>query len=501
LPDEDNVFVQLDQEREFRVQVDNDDILTVQFFRGDSILTFETNYLYRGQILGRDSLSAKVELSGGTYGKQWQIEVEAGSAPLPPAVPGLSFRHGIGPGDIEVSWTLPPPSATPRPLLRYLVKLSHSGPLSEANWATASLLESVPHVPGQGGYLRVYDDLDYPVIQPGEEAWLAVRVEDVSGMLSPLGTVRRLRITEPYWLEGFLHDDTGVPLNDVIVDYGCDTCKTTTELDGSFILGPFRDVDKFLLTTRSSNQYYDFQTDSVSVETPQPLQIILINRWGIDPDCASSEYDGEFLSFLRKMTRTDDGAGNPDRVLLWKWDNYPINVFIFDAMNDAGTFSFGPLTRIALAAWNEKLGETYFLEVSQQAEADMLIQFTNVDMGGFLGLTEITEPSGNWRINEVIPQKMMISLRKNLNDENLVVEVLLHELGHSLCMGAHSNCNDDSTPIHIMSIPFVRIMEQHGGSAVEAISEDEKNAVRCIRNLPQGTPMNRFFVEEFFKQH
>jgi hypothetical protein len=369
--------------------------------------------------------------------------------------------------------------------------------LTAANWNEATVIDTVEHQPGQTiGYSRTYSAEQMEEILPGEEVWVGVRVEDRSGLLSPLSETSSIIITLPYSLHGYIRDEHGQPLHGVIVDYGCDTCKTATDETGWFEFGPFRDIDKFVFTTISSNEnshpdtvdaYYDFQTDSLGVETPQPLDIMLIGRNGLDPGCPDEHYSGDFLSFVRQMTRTDRELTIRPNFELLKWDSYPLNVYINEALNTDGTFSMDSLAVEAITIWNDKMGEDYFLQVDQVDLADIEIIFTVQGIYPNHGLTEIMNDGRRYRINEVIPRKMDVSVLQSLNEAVYTLEVLLHELGHALCMGDHSNCGD---LVHLMwGTPAGIIAARWPDSP---INDDESAAARIIRYLPQATPMDHY---------
>jgi len=499
-PPADNVVLLLDDELLFHVNIENGPGAVVTFCRGDSLLTTGTNFLYQGIRIGTDSLCANVTMPDTTYSKNWRIWVDAENATLPPLVPQQTVGHGPVPSSIVVTWVQPSPHSVPRPLQRYYVGINYNAMVTDANWDEALIIDTVEHLPGQTiGYSRTYNADQMVEILPGQEVWVGVRVEDQAGLLSPLSESLSILITLPYSLQGYVRDDQGHPLHGVIVDYGCDTCKTATDVNGWFELGPFRDIDKYVFTTISQNEnshpdtvdaYYDFQTDSLEVETPQPLEIMLIGRRGLDPGCTDDQYSGDFLSYLRQMTRTDRILTIRPNYDLLKWDSYPLNVYVNAALNLDETFAMDSLAVEALAIWNEKMDEDYFVQVDQVELADIEIIFTMQGLYPNHGLTEIMNEGRRYRINEVIPQKMHVLVLQSLNEPEYTLEVILHELGHALCMGDHSYCGD-----------LVHLMWGTPGGIIAArwpespINDDEAAAVRVIRYLPQATPMNQYISE------
>lgn len=499
-PDQDEITVPLDDVVTFRVLLENATGAVVQFCRGDSVLVVDQEYYYEGLYPGPDSLCAIVTLPDAVYHKEWRIWVDSQNADLPPVVPDQAVTLGPTPGSIIVSWTQPPAAVLPRPLANYLVAVRQDSSFTEADWDEAVILEQVDHVPGPAiGYARTYDDGEFPDIVAGEQVMVAVRARDVAGLLSPLESALRIRVSAPYSLRGYVRKDTGEPLPGVIVDYGCDTCRTATDLAGWFELGPFRDVDEYVITTLSRDvnsgpeiidAYYDFRSDTLGVDSPQPLAITLISRWGMDPDCASSFYGDDFLTYFMQITRTDQAfTGRPNQKLL-KWDSYPIAVYVHQATSDDGSYELGPIGIQAITMWNEKMPEDYFFQVDQPEIADMEIIFTNTGMGTNHGIAQIVNGGIIYKINEVIPDKMHVKVRTNLTNPRYTLEVLLHEIGHGLCLGAHSNC---ASLVHLMGAAPSGIINANWPDS--PINDDEAHAVQAIRYLPQGTPMDRFIVE------
>ena len=120
---------------------------------------------------------------------------------------------------------------------------------------------------------------------------------------------------------------------------------TITDVNGSWTLGPFRDIDRFVLFTATDDEnsgpdvvdaYYDFVTDTLSATSPMPLEITLIGRHGLVAACEDlgENYQGSFLNFLRDLTRTNLQGLNGGR--LWKWESYPVTVYVPAGLSDNG---------------------------------------------------------------------------------------------------------------------------------------------------------------------
>jgi hypothetical protein len=493
-PAADSVTIDLDVEQIFWAEVRNASAEEISFRRGEQVVSTEDHYVYAAEKLGVDSLAARVVLPQREVEKHWRISVRLGDAQRPPDAQEVTVGHGPLPGSIEVRWQRPAPQITPRPLARYLIAISYDGPVTEQNWEEALPLDAVASVPGQVGYMRSYDDDDHPVLQAGQTFWLAVRVEDDAGAMSGVGDVRSLRLSAPYWLEGVVRDDLLAPLEHILVSYGCDTCKTLTAADGSYRLGPFRDLDKYVLKisddgvgTPGFGAFFDFRTDSLGAQSPQPIDVVLIRNWPLDIGCGDAYPAGGFLEYFLTMTRTDTFTlRRPNRQLL-KWTEYPVRMYIHEAMTTDGTFSLDSLTVEAAATWNARLGEPYFIEVQELGEAQIEVYFEPNEVNLY-GIVTVEKPLFA-KINDVIPTLMKVKIKQNVSIAHIqtMFEVILHELGHALCLGGHSRC---SASVHLMNAEPFGIIDARWPES--PINDDEAAAVRCIRNLPQGVSMHHY---------
>ena len=78
-----------------------------------------------------------------------------------------------------------------------------------------------------------------------------------------------------------------------------------------------------------------------------------------------------------------------------------------------------------------------------------------------------------------------------LSAEEFAAGVILHELGHALCIGNHSDCNGG---VHIMQVGAHSVTATLSGMQA-AISDDEALLVRLLRVLPQGCDMNQYLLD------
>lgn len=470
------------------------------FRRGDTILATGFSYVYAAARAGRDSLRAEVPGAGS---KDWRISVESAYGDRPAPVSGLTAAIGACPGTLRVNWWRAAPELNPLPVVRYLVALSHDAPLTELNWNAAEFLEEVPSLEATAGY-----GYDYAGLAGGDSVWVGVRAEDEAGRLSPLELAPRVRVTGAYRITGTTVGLDGEPLDGILVSVGeAPGLKTITAGDGSFTLpGPagclagFRDIDRYVLTLRDEagleiGTYYDIRTDTLSAAGTYPRTMLLVAARtpqgdpALDPDCAA--YGGEFLTFLKRMTLIDSGGSTR----LYRWEHYPIRYWVQSTSDwrTSGGFEMGPLAHAAASAWNARLGGTFFEPTPDSVAADLKIIFRNFEN---YGLATIVEPS-NATINKAVPIRMQIQLYRDFNYLEHAQGVVLHEFGHALCIGDHSECGD----LHIMKegarvVPFPPAIPglDTQGEMEAAISDDEVRLVRYIRNLPQGINMNQYFL-------
>ena len=488
-PAEQYLSVQIGDEILFGVEVSSGHEASVRYQQGDEILSEESSYLYVASRAGRDTLRVTVTASDTVHVRDWRIDVGADPEDLPPLMQITFLEHGRLPTSIVVNWNQPGAEQTPYELVEFLVAVSYTERINDNNWDQAVQLGAIAYDAERIAYAAEFDADDG--LEPDRQAWFALRARDIHNLYSPLwgSSNAQVRISAPYYLEGYVRDTALVGVPDAIVSYGCDTCKTTTDPDGSFRLGPFRDFDKFVLstTTRDANSqpdivdaYYDTYTDSMSIDTEMPLDIFVIGRYGLDTPCAEGSYDDDYLALLRSMTYTDQQQISDFRLL--KWPSYPISVFINDEQSTNGV-ELVPQAQWAIELWNEAMGRDVLVEVSEPGDAQVQVMYA--DIAPNFGSVQVVIPLNSY-VNAVIPELMHLLVREDMNDALFTVELLVHEFGHTLCLGEHSTCE-----LHIMHA-FCCNRFDEVDEPVDAISIDERRILRSVINLPQATPMDRY---------
>jgi hypothetical protein len=461
--------------------------MTVNWYRGGVLVGQDPVFTYVPAEVGRDTLQVSAFTGAVQDTYYWVINVEEDVTAIPPEVSNVVVEAGPHPADVAVSWIRV--SGATFPLVEYMVAFSYDGPITEGNWDQATILGRYPPVPGEVGFFKVFTEQEHDM-RPGQEAWFAVRVRDDRQQLSPLMNSVRHDITWPWYLGGLVTDDAGLPIPIVGVTTG--DVSGNTDGRGIFLFNePFRNIDGIRVATSSTGQY-NFHTDPVTVQQETTyINITLLNKYELgDPSC----WSGEYLEYLRFMTRNVEVPGVPAESQLFTWGEYPVSVYILPgAVNEAGV----DLEASCLAAidfWNitmrnnaDLLGieETdYFVRTTDQEAADIVFLFEHRVQN--YGEVSLLLPVGKV-LGEVIPLKMQIWINTTVDLDDLlkVQGIALHEFGHALGLFNHSDCSNIG---HLMAVA--------GGAGAmnrpEPIHLDEIRAIRAIRNIPQGANMANF---------
>jgi len=470
--------LQIAQSREFAVNVTPQGALTVAWRRGGQVVGTDPVYTYEASVVGRDTLRVHAEAGSTRRDFYWVVEVEPLASTVPPAVSQASVAHGSEPAQVVFAWSRV--TGSTYPLSDYVVVLSYAGPVTAENWDAAQVLAVVPHVGSQLGYQAVFDR-DHGALVPGAEAWFAIRARDDHGQMSAAPTSRRIRITTEWWIDGHVFDDAGVALEGVVVATALPARNGNSDVQGRFRLGPYRSIDTVQVQTNAEDVFfYDFTTERLVSAIDADLDLMLPRKYGIDLECTG--YDGDFLTYLRSMTRTVPTPADTAASRLWKWDHYPVSVFLPDSVTTAGRDLDG-LARGMMDLWNAKMGEDYLVEAETAGAADVVVQWV-ADIPGGAGQVSLIDPAGGV-FGDVRPVRMRLQVVAGLATDQFFQEVVLHEFGHVLCLSAHSvGCESAG---HLMV---------YGASGALSLSEpihpDEQHAVRCVRRMGQGVDMKRY---------
>jgi hypothetical protein len=480
--------LRLSETLDFSVTVTPSQSLNVNWYRQGQVVGQEASFTFVPAAVGKDTLgvSAMAGAARDTY--YWVLTVEEDLSAIPPEVPDVLAGPGPHPADVEVTWKWV--TGATFPLVEYQVAVSFDGAINEDNWEQAEIIGRYDPVPGQVGYVKIFTE-EANGMRPGQEAWFAVRALDDRGQLSYLTDSSHTDITWPWYLEGFVTDDAGLPLLGVILSVD-GISLGNTDGSGYFKLNQaFRNIDSVRVKADPSAGVFGYTTDPVTAtgETTRH-DIVLLNDYDLDLACSYPDY----LTYLRQMGWKETVPGQPDQSRLYTWEQYPVAVYIPDEKNESGVDMLPPC-EAALDFWNsqmlfdaQQLGvdETdYFVRVQDRADADIVFLFEKRAQN--YGAVSLLLPGPNEELGDVVPELMQVWINTTAAlDSTGIAGVALHEFGHSLGLFGHSECALESD--HLM-LPA-------GGvpafGHLEPIHQDERRAVRAIRNIPQGANMSDY---------
>jgi len=452
-----------------------------------------STYSYSADFVGVDTLRAVYSYQGTEWNHTWYLNVNQSPVTAPGYVPGLALNHGTEAVSVRVSWQWISDSVFP--MADYIVAMSFAGPITAGNWDEARQIGVLEHDPNQVGYAMIFH-AEPDGLEAGRQTWFAVRGRDTAGQLSLLDGGDSIVVSSPWLVEGYVLDDALNPIPDVILDYGCPSCRVNTDATGYYSFGPVPDVSSLTIQTLSRNvpepgepfgAWYDFTWTGVTYEEGRSYDIILGRRFGTDEGCEPFDFD--FMTYLRHVTRTNQFTDLRQNRNLYRWDSYPLSIYIQQGYtNDAG-LDMTALVTEAAGYWNIAMEEDYFVITDDPASADVDVYFGNESIS-YAGRAYLTEPSDeDYNNGDVIPEHMRVYLWNQIANPQRLQETAMHELGHVLGLFEHNLCSGGG---FLMSVVSAGMLDDGPASAVHI---DEKRAVRMIRNLPQGTDMAGFRVE------
>ena len=213
---------------------------------------------------------------------------------------------------------------------------------------------------------------------------------------------------------------------------------------------------------------------------------MVMPRFGMDPICDS--YGGDFLTYLRYMTKTAVPALQWPNQLLCSWEEYPVKVHIPDYLRPDGV-DFGANSRLGISIWNQAVGqEILVFDGVGEEEADVVFAF--YDLGATAnGVTSLTEPLGyDGPLGFITPEKITVGINiLVLPTDQRVQETSLHEMGHAL--GLYRHVQACSQVGYLMALTSAGVLDDGPGNAVHI---DEIRAMMIIRNLPRWVDLSGF---------
>ncbi|MCB1183044.1 carboxypeptidase regulatory-like domain-containing protein [bacterium] len=473
--------IALGEQMTFAVVLSEADTAAVNWERGGFTVGQALSYDYVPDHLGLDTLRVFARAGDVARNYYWVITVGPGSTTLPPPVTGISAEAGPEAGEVLVSWARVTP--TTYPIDEYVVAVSFDGPISAANWDAATELGRVPYRAGAVRPQDVYGAADGMI--PGAAVWFAVRAVDTLDQLSPIVGNGYTVVTTGWWLSGTVLDDTDAELPGIVVSLVDPVRSTNTDLNGRFRIGPLRSIDRVVLRTTSSSEngfgWYDYTSAELDSVSGRDLVVRLIKRHELDDAC--NGYSQQFLTFLREMSITEYVATDPQSSVLHVWDDFPLRVHIPDVV--VGEVDFGAAMRFAMAYWDSVMGESYFVETTDPAQAQLQCRFDE-SISGVYGRVSLLQPGGG-TLGSVPLEKLQVFILSTIGTEKFARTVSLHELGHTLGLYNHVACGGGE---YLM-------FEGLAGDTLDRldpINPNERQAVQCLRRLPTGTDMRRYAI-------
>jgi len=488
LPDIGLINLMHGDERQFVVEVSPSVQFSSQWQINSSNDGTGTSYQYSASRIGVDTLRVDASYSSVTWGRTWYISVQENQSTAPPAVGSVSIEHGPVAADVVVGWDMITTSTYT--MNEYLVKMSYDGPITAENWDDAVLLGAYPHLHNQVGYSITFSAADGMIA--GANAWFAVRGIDETGQMSGLTFQTPHQISSPWFIEGTVYADDGRALPNVIIDYGCSSCRVNADSEGHFSIGPVPNVSVYDLVTMADespgngepfDSFYNFTMRDIHYQPDGNYDIMILTRYGLDESC--DNFDFEFINFFKETTRTFFQSVLRPNHRLYKWETYPVAVYVPPFVSDEGV-DFQPLCQEVVEFWNIAMGEDYLVVVDTPEEAGIEFYFGN-EGSAYAGNTFLSKPDDqNYLLGDIVPEKVKIYIWDQLVASDNIRETSMHELGHALGLFTHTIC---SGPGFLMNANPSGILDNGPENAVHP---DEKRAVRAIRNLRQGTDMEDF---------
>ncbi|RKZ18062.1 hypothetical protein DRQ50_04370, partial [bacterium] len=308
--------------------------------------------VYAGEVPGLHEIEVAVVLPDTTIHHLWQLDVLEVAEGRPPAVTDVTILDGPRLGQTTLHWS--PVIATGFPVVSYEARYSLDGPVTPENWPLAQLLGTGTWPAGAVRYdLTVWnEDMHWAT---GQEICLAVRARDDHGTLSDLPDNACLQIDNDWWIRGHVTGPDGQPAEGVRVRDMATGPTTYTDASGNFTAGPFRPQHAVplqfdgLTDDGSGLEWVPWDTPEMTAQNAYFVNVRLLPEYGADATCG--QFHEMFSRYLRLMTLTFNPLRDRPNVNLYKWNEYPVDVYIPEFTGEGG-IDYAAACRAVIDIWN-----------------------------------------------------------------------------------------------------------------------------------------------------
>jgi hypothetical protein len=333
----------------------------------------------------------------------------------PQAVGDLTLTYPVVGGSALLSWTAPrDEGGSDDSVDRYEIRYSYSSPLE---WELAIPVTAPPD-PAPAGDPESYS-FDEP--RRGRDLYAAVLSFDLDDNASSVSNVAHIYVP-------------GMTLEGRCVD-----AMSSAGIEGLEVQVTGRHVRTSVTDARGYYRFDDLAAGLVHVDVRGSATGTLYHNYyyavDLGDDLSREQYMVEYtptelpagVNVLSLLSRAL--AINNYKTALIKWQSFPVDVYAPAFVNTGGV-DYEDVCRRAVEHWNDRIGSELFRLVGAQPVKGVWFRFrTRQDMAPHVGVTHHENDAAGF------PKTSDISIVDDLMGADLVWEIALHELGHTLRFG------------------------------------------------------------------